>query len=159
WVIAIGNPFELEQTVSAGIISAKGRELANGRSRAPKYLQTDAAINPGNSGGPLVSLEGEVIGINTAIATSNGRYQGIGFAIPSNTAKWIMSQLISKGSVERAYLGISLKPIDNEVKARELGVKRGEGVLVEQVLPDSPAAEAGFQEEDVIVRFGDHKIH
>jgi serine protease Do len=160
-VIAIGNPFELEQTVSAGIISAKGRELTDRTSgrRAPKYLQTDAAINPGNSGGPLVSLDGEVIGINTAIATSNGGYQGIGFAIPSNTVKWIMSQLINKGSVERAYLGVGIKAIDTDLKARKLGVQRGEGVLVDQVRPNSPAAEAGFQEDDVIVRFGDHKIH
>jgi len=160
WVIAIGNPFELEQTVSAGIISAKGRELAgNGPQRAPKYLQTDAAINPGNSGGPLVSLDGEVIGINTAIATNNGGYQGIGFAIPSNTARWVMNQLIKSGSVERAYLGVGIEPIDTDVKARKLGVQRGAGVLVDQVRPNSPAAEAGFQQDDVIVRFGDHKIH
>src|SRR6202162_5020918 len=105
WVLAIGSPFGQVGTVTAGIVSAKGREIVPGR-QFQTFIQTDAAINPGNSGGPLVNLEGEVIGINTAIATSNGGYQGIGFAIPSNTAKWIMSQLISKGSVERAYLGV-----------------------------------------------------
>ena len=99
WVLAIGNPFELETTVSAGIISAKGREL--GRIRRAKFLQTDAAINPGNSGGPLVNLSGEVVGINTAIASNSGAYQGIGFAIPINQARWVSEQLIKSGSVQR----------------------------------------------------------
>ena len=106
WVLAIGNPFELEASVSAGIISAKGRSL--GSAERASFLQTDAAINPGNSGGPLVNLRGEVVGINTAIASSNGGYQGIGFAIPVNLTKWVIDQLVSKGSVSRAWLGIGI---------------------------------------------------
>ena len=107
WVLAIGCPFELDHTVSAGIISGKGRELSDGNHAS--FLQTDAAINPGNSGGPLVNIDGEVVGINTAIATNSGGYQGIGFSIPINTAKWVTSQLIDKGSVSRSYLGVGLR--------------------------------------------------
>jgi len=150
WVIAIGNPFELETTVSAGIISGKGREL--GSVRRAKFLQTDAAINPGNSGGPLVNLEGEVIGINTAIASNSGGYQGIGFAIPINLAKWVSDQLIAKGEVERGYLGVSIGGLDNQMAAK-LGVKDRKGVLVTEVLPNTPAADAGVEELDVIVGF------
>ncbi len=156
WVLAIGNPFELEQTVSAGIISGKGREL--GSVQRSKFLQTDAAINPGNSGGPLVNLEGEVIGINTAIASNTGAYQGIGFAIPSNQAKWVMNQLINKGSVERAYLGVKIQEVSRTV-ADKLGVKHGEGVLVAEVLPGTPAATAGLKEGDVVTQFDGRKVH
>lgn len=156
WVIAIGNPFGLDHTVSAGIISGKGRELES-TSRA-KFLQTDAAINPGNSGGPLADLNGEVVGINTAIASSNGSFAGIGFAIPSNTVKWVMQQLIKHGSVERAYLGVAIGEVNREL-AEKFGVERGEGVLVSEVFPDSPAAAAGVKEGDVIIRFEDHKVH
>ncbi len=150
WVLAIGNPFELEATVSAGIISGKGRELS--RVKRSKFLQTDAAINPGNSGGPLVNLEGEVIGINTAIASNNGGYQGIGFAIPSNQTKWVTQQLVERGSVERGYLGVGITPLTSDL-AEELGARRGEGAVVAQVMPDSPAAKAGVVEHDVITRF------
>ncbi len=150
WVIAIGNPFELETTVSAGIISAKGREL--GSVRRAKFLQTDAAINPGNSGGPLVNLAGEVIGINTAIASSNGGYQGIGFAIPVNLAKWVGGQLVDKGRVQRGYLGVQIGALTNEM-ASKLGVKDRKGVLVNDVVSGSPAAEAGVEELDVITSF------
>ncbi|MEI6240956.1 MAG: Do family serine endopeptidase [Planctomycetia bacterium] len=150
WVIAIGNPFELETTVSAGIISGKGREL--GSIRRAKFLQTDAAINPGNSGGPLVNLAGEVVGINTAIASNSGGYQGVGFAIPINLAKWVSGQLIAKGSVERGYLGVSISPIDGDMAAK-LGVKDKKGALVTEVMPGTPAAEAGVQELDVIIGF------
>ena len=150
WVIAIGNPFELETTVSAGIISGKGREL--GSIRRAKFLQTDAAINPGNSGGPLVNLAGEVVGINTAIASSSGGYQGVGFAIPINLAKWVSGQLIAKGSVERGYLGVSISPISSDMAAK-LGVKDKKGALVTEVMPGTPAAEAGVEELDVIVGF------
>ena len=156
WVLAVGNPFELEQTVSAGIISGKGREL--GSVQRSKFLQTDAAINPGNSGGPLVNLEGEVIGINTAIASNTGAYQGIGFAIPSNQAKWVMNQLIKNGAVERAYLGVKIQDVQRGV-AEKLGVKHGEGVLVAEVMPNSPAAAAGFKDGDVVTEFDGHKIH
>ncbi|MFM9057689.1 MAG: Do family serine endopeptidase [Planctomycetaceae bacterium] len=150
WVIAIGNPFELETTVSAGIISGKGREL--GGIRRAQFLQTDAAINPGNSGGPLVNLSGEVVGINTAIASSSGGYQGVGFAIPANLATWVMRQLIDKGAVERAYIGVQMGPIDARL-ATKLGIAGRKGVLVNDVVPDSPAAAAGVQEADVITAF------
>ena len=150
WVIAVGNPFQLGQTVSAGIISATGRSLRQGQ--WTNYLQTDAAINPGNSGGPLVNLAGEVIGINTAIASRSGGYQGIGFSIPSNTAKWVVAQLLDGGKVQRAYLGVSIKEPDADV-ARKFGLKLGQGVLVSEVFADSPAAAAGFKAGDVVVSF------
>lgn len=150
WVIAIGNPFELETTVSAGIISAKGREL--GRIRRAKFLQTDAAINPGNSGGPLVNLAGEVIGINTAIASNSGAYQGIGFAIPINQARWVSEQLIARGNVERGYLGVSIAPLSSDMAAK-LGAPGRKGVLVTEVMPDTPAAAAGMQDLDVVLSF------
>jgi serine protease Do len=155
WVIAIGNPFELETTVSAGIISGKGREL--GGIRRAKFLQTDAAINPGNSGGPLVNLEGEVVGINTAIASNSGGYQGIGFAIPINLAKWVSEQLIANGSVERGYMGVSIGQLSREM-AEKLGVADRKGVLVTEVMPGTPAAEAGVQELDVITSFDDQAV-
>ena len=155
WVIAIGNPFELETTVSAGIISGKGREL--GSIRRAQFLQTDAAINPGNSGGPLVNLAGEVVGINTAIASNSGGYQGIGFAIPVNLAKWVTGQLIDKGTVERAFIGVQMGPLDRRM-AEKLGVKDRAGVLVNDVVPDSPAAAAGVQPLDVITGFDDQPI-
>jgi serine protease Do len=155
WVIAIGTPFELETTVSAGIISGKGREL--GGIRRAQFLQTDAAINPGNSGGPLVNLSGEVVGINTAIASNSGGYQGIGFAIPVNLAKWVSQQLISKGAVERAFIGVQMGPLDAKMAAK-LGAKDRKGVLVNDVVPGSPAAEAGVQELDVITAFDDQPV-
>ena len=155
WVIAIGNPFELETTVSAGIISGKGREL--GSIRRAQFLQTDAAINPGNSGGPLVNLSGEVIGINTAIASNNGGYQGIGFAIPVNLAKWVTGQLIDKGTVERAFIGVQMGPLDRRM-ADKLGVRDRRGVLVSDVVPESPAAAAGVQPLDVITGFDGRDI-
>jgi serine protease Do len=155
WVIAIGNPFELETTVSAGIISGKGREL--GGIRRAQFLQTDAAINPGNSGGPLVNLAGEVVGINTAIASSSGGYQGVGFAIPVNLAKWVSRQLIDKGEVERAFIGVQMGPLDTKM-AEKLGVESRKGVLVSDVVPGSPAAAAGVQELDVITAFDDQPV-
>ena len=155
WVIAIGNPFELETTVSAGIISGKGREL--GSIRRAQFLQTDAAINPGNSGGPLVNLAGEVVGINTAIASNSGGYQGIGFAIPVNLAKWVTGQLIDKGTVERAFIGVQMGPLDRRM-AEKLGVMNRGGVLVNDVVADSPAAVAGVQPLDVITGFDDQPI-
>jgi serine protease Do len=150
WVIAIGNPFDLETTVSAGIISGKGREI--GSVRRAQFLQTDAAINPGNSGGPLVNLAGEVVGINTAIASNSGGYQGIGFAIPVNLAKWVTGQLIDKGTVERAFIGVQMGPLDRRM-AQKLNVGDRKGVLVSDVVADSPAAVAGVQPLDVITGF------
>jgi serine protease Do len=155
WVIAIGNPFELETTVSAGIISAKGRELAS--ARRAKFLQTDAAINPGNSGGPLVNLAGEVVGINTAIASSSGGYQGIGFAIPINLARWVSEQLIAKGAVERGFLGVSIGPLDKDMAAK-LGIQDRKGALVTEVMGGTPAAEAGVEELDVITGFDETTV-
>jgi serine protease Do len=155
WVLAVGNPFELEHTVSAGIVSGTKRTLPSGK-RAD-YIQTDAAINPGNSGGPLVNLNGEVIGIDTAIASSSGGYQGVGFAIPSNLAKWVTSQLIEHGSVSRAYLGVGITEITNDL-AGKLGVGPHQGVLVSEVFPDTPAAKAGFEAGDVITAFAGEKV-
>ncbi len=157
WVIAIGNPFGFEQTVSSGIISGVGRELGSSASRA-RFLQTDAAINPGNSGGPLINLRGEVIGINTAIASNNGSFNGLGFAIPVNVAKWVTTQLINKGSVQRAWLGVSLDEELNPEMAAKLGTHSGQGALVTQVLPKTPAAEAGFEPGDVITKFAGHPV-
>jgi serine protease Do len=156
WVIAIGNPFELEQTVSAGIISGKGREL--GSVRRAKFLQTDAAINPGNSGGPLVSLEGEVIGINTAIASNTGSFNGVGFAIPVNLAKWVTNQLVKSGKVERAYLGVAIGEVTAQL-AEQFGVERGTGVLVSEVFDGSPAKEAGLQAGDVVRKFAGSDVN
>lgn len=150
WVIAVGNPFELEQTVSAGIISAKGRSL--GSVERARFLQTDAAINPGNSGGPLVNLAGEVIGINTAIFSRNGGYQGIGFAIPINLAKWVTPQLAENGSVRRAYLGVVIGAVTPK-RSEELGVAPNQGVVVDQIMDDSPAARSGLQVNDVVLSF------
>jgi serine protease Do len=147
WVIAIGSPFELEATVSAGIISGKGRSID--QIQRGRLIQTDAAINPGNSGGPLVNLDGEVIGINTAIASSSGGYQGVGFAIPSNRAKWVIRQLIKHGRVRRAYLGIRIEDVSVDI-ARERGVPVRGGVHVTDVMADSPAAKSGMQTNDVI---------
>jgi serine protease Do len=154
WVLAIGYPFGLEQTVSAGIVSAKGRQIEKARA---KIIQTDAAINPGNSGGPLINLDGEIVGINTAIATNTGSFSGIGFAVPSNTVKWVADQLIDKGSVQRAYLGISIQENDPDL-SRRLHATPGQGIIVGEVMPDTPAAEAGMQVYDVLLQFDNTKV-
>ena len=148
WVIAVGSPFELEQTVSAGIISAKGRSL--GEMGRANFIQTDAAINPGNSGGPLVNLDGEVVGINTAIFSRSGGYQGIGFAIPVNVAKWVSPQLVKAGTVHRAYLGVKIGDITADT-ADQYGVKPRQGVVVAEVFDGSPAAGAGLKVDDIIL--------
>ena len=154
WVLAIGNPFMLESSVSAGIISAKKRFLSN-KDRT-YYLQTDAAINPGNSGGPLVDLNGQVVGINTAIATLTGGYQGIGFAIPGNIARWTMKQLIEKGKVERAFIGFTGATLSYE-ESKNLGLPPREGVKIGPPFRNSPAAKAGLRTNDIILEF-DGKI-
>ncbi|MGC4005307.1 MAG: trypsin-like peptidase domain-containing protein [Pirellulales bacterium] len=155
WVIAIGNPFELESTVSAGIISGKGREL--GMIRRAKFLQTDAAINPGNSGGPLLNLDGEIVGINTAIASNTGSFNGIGFAIPANHAKWVAAQLTGKGVVERGYLGVGVSQLTPDL-ARKWNVRPNQGVVVGEVKEGTPAADAGIQEGDVILSVNGHVV-
>jgi len=151
WVLAIGSPFnqQLEHTVTAGIISAKGRS-AVGLADYEDFLQTDAAINPGNSGGPLVNLRGRVIGMNTAIASRTGGYQGVGFAIPIDMAKDIATQLRDNGKVVRSWLGIGINDISTEI-ARGLELDNTDGVLVSEVTPNSPAEKAGVQEGDVIL--------
>ncbi|MBI3468847.1 MAG: PDZ domain-containing protein, partial [Planctomycetes bacterium] len=156
WVLAIGSPFGLERTVSAGIISGKGRGLE--QVRRTNFLQTDAAINPGNSGGPLVNIEGEVVGINTAIASSSGGYQGIGFAVPINHAKWVLGQLLARGSVERAYLGVVINEITPQF-AELYKVSPSSGVAVAEVWEKSPAATAGIQQGDVITHFAGKQVH
>jgi serine protease Do len=155
WVLALGQPFGLQDTVTAGIISAKQRNVAI--TKHAEFLQTDAAINPGNSGGPLVNLEGEVIGINTAINSTSGGNQGVGFAVPVNVAKWVSTQLLKDGKVHRAYLGVGIQPVSQEL-AGQFGLKTPSGALVTDVFPDSPAAKAGIQPQDVIVEFGGHAI-
>jgi serine protease Do len=147
WVIAVGSPFGLQATVTAGIISAKARQLGQGP--FDDFLQTDAAINPGNSGGPLVNMQGEVIGINTAIVAGGS---GIGFAIPSNMARKIYTELASKGRVTRGWLGVSIQPLTAEL-ARSFGSKDTRGVLISDVVPDSPAAKAGLKPGDILVEF------
>jgi serine protease Do len=156
WVLAVGQPFGLENTVTKGIVSATGRAV--GITKYDEFIQTDAAINPGNSGGPLVNLKGEVIGINTAISSSSGGFQGVGFAIPVNVAKWVSSQLVKEGKVHRAYLGIGIQGIDQEL-ASQLSLPTSHGALVTDVQPNSPAAKAGFQPQDVIVEFAGSKIN
>jgi len=149
WVVAIGNPFGLELTVTAGICSAKGRALAN-IAEYQDFIQTDAAINPGNSGGPLVNLRGEVIGINTAIFSRSGGYMGIGFAIPTNMAKTIMERLIKHGRVERGQLGVFIQDLTPDL-AKSFGLDRATGVVVPKVVPGSPAEKAGIRTGDVIL--------
>jgi serine protease Do len=153
WVIAVGNPFGLDHTVTAGIVSALGRDIGQGP--YDDFIQTDAAINPGNSGGPLLNIAGEVIGINTAI---NPQANTIGFAVPINMAKEILPQLEEKGSVERGWLGVAVQPVTPEL-ADMLHLDTQEGALVSQVMSGGPAAEAGLERGDVIVRFGSHEIH
>ncbi|MBO7724829.1 MAG: trypsin-like peptidase domain-containing protein [Thermoguttaceae bacterium] len=150
WVLAIGTPFMLESSVSAGIISAKNRFLHD--KEGGNYIQTDAAINPGNSGGPLVDLSGRIVGINTAIATVSGGYQGVGFAIPSNTARWIMKQLIENGKVERAFLGAPSSELSYE-EAKSLGLPPRFGVKTDTPYKNSPAAKAGIRNGDIILEF------
>ncbi len=149
WVLAVGNPFQLASTVTAGIVSAVGRSNI-GLADYEDFIQTDAAINPGNSGGALVDLDGDVVGINTAIATRTGGYEGIGFAIPSNMAKKIMDSLISSGKVVRGWLGVNIQNL-NDTTAEIFGVDHPKGALVGQVVSGSPADRAGLQQGDLIV--------
>ncbi len=155
-VIAIGNPFGLNQTVTSGIVSATGRANV-GISDYEDFIQTDAAINPGNSGGALVNAGGELIGINTAIFSTSGGYQGIGFAIPSNMAKVVMENLIKRGKVIRGWLGVSVQPITPEL-AKQFNLKEEKGALVGDVVEDSPAERAGIKRGDVIVEYNGKEV-
>lgn len=157
WALAIGNPFGLSQTVTAGIISAKGR-AGVGIVDYEDFIQTDAAINPGNSGGPLVNLNGEIIGINTAIISRSGGYQGIGFAVPINLANSIVRQLIQTGTVKRGWLGVSIREVTSEI-AEAFNLPMVRGGLVEDVTSGSPAQEAGLRSGDIILEFNGQKIN
>ena len=155
WVLAIGNPFGLEQTVTAGIVSAKGRVIGDGP--YDDFIQTDAAINPGNSGGPLFNTRGEVVGINTAIFSQSGGSIGIGFAIPINLAKEVIAELKTKGRVTRGWLGVGIAPVTPEL-AKKLGGPGRDGVVVAEVVPNGPAARSGLRPGDLIVAFGGKAI-
>ncbi|MBI4636536.1 MAG: Do family serine endopeptidase, partial [Candidatus Rokubacteria bacterium] len=152
WVIAVGSPFGLQATVTAGIISAKARQIGQGP--FDDFLQTDAAINPGNSGGPLVNMQAEVIGINTAIVAGGA---GIGFAIPSNMARKIYTELITRGKVTRGWLGVSIQQLTPEL-AKSFGARDPRGVLISDVVPESPAARAGLQPGDILLEFDGQKV-
>lgn len=175
WVLAVGNPFNLESTVTAGIVSAKGRSIGilgqKERQRAynqnpdqpfvassiESFIQTDAAVNPGNSGGALVNLQGELIGINTAIATPTGTYAGYAFAVPSNIVAKIVDDFLRFGSVQRAFLGITIQDLDWNL-ANDMGLKISEGVLVNGVVGAGAAAKAGMKKNDVVVRVNDRVV-
>lgn len=152
WVVAIGNPFGLEHTVTAGIVSAKGRTIGSGP--YDDFIQTDASINPGNSGGPLLDMNGRVVGINTAIIASG---QGIGFAIPINLAKTIINQLKEHGEFTRGWLGVAIQDVDKEL-AEYYGLRNTEGVLVTEVFPGDPADEAGIKSKDIILEVNGKKM-
>jgi serine protease Do len=162
WVIAIGNPFRLGHTATVGIVSAKSRKIPGGKPY-DDFIQTDASINPGNSGGPLFNAKGEVIGVNTAIyspgrlGASTGFSIGIGFAIPINMVKTIISQLKNKGKVTRGWLGVLIQPVSPDV-AEALGLSEASGALVADVVPNSPADKAGFLRGDVIVKYDGHPV-
>ncbi|PWC56501.1 DegQ family serine endoprotease [Azospirillum sp. TSO22-1] len=150
WVVAIGNPFGLGGTVTAGVVSARGRNINAGP--YDDFIQTDAAINRGNSGGPMFNMNGEVIGINTAIYSPSGGSVGIGFAIPSNIARHVVADLKAHGSVERGWLGVRIQPVTPDL-AESLGLDKAHGALVAEVTPDSPAAKAGLRQGDVVTGF------
>lgn len=159
WVLAVGNPLDLTSTVTAGIISAKGRslELIPGRDAIESFLQTDAAVNPGNSGGALVDTEGRLLGINTAIATRTGMFQGYSFAIPVNLVTRIADDIIEYGSFQRAFLGVSIYPLDAEAAA-DLGVSINQGVVVDELVDGGSAQYAGLLPLDIIVQVNELPI-
>ncbi|MDA8078738.1 MAG: DegQ family serine endoprotease [Nitrospiraceae bacterium] len=156
FVLAIGNPFGLSHTVTMGIISAVGRANV-GIADYEDFIQTDAAINPGNSGGPLVNIRGELIGINTAIFSKSGGYQGIGFAVPSNMVRLVMEQLQQKGKVTRGWLGVTIQEVTPEL-AQKFGIRNAKGALVGDITKGSPAEKAGLRRGDVIIEFNGKKI-
>ncbi|MGZ4090459.1 MAG: Do family serine endopeptidase, partial [Bacteroidia bacterium] len=159
WALAVGNPFNLESTVTAGIISAKGRNniLDNNKRPIESFIQTDAAVNPGNSGGALVNTNGELIGINTAIASNNGAYQGYSFAVPVNIVKKVVSDIVEFGTVQRAYLGVSIQDIDSKF-AQEKNLKQLNGIYVKGLTVGGSAQDAGIEEGDVITKIQDVNV-
>jgi serine protease Do len=163
WVLAIGNPFDLNSTVTAGIVSAKARNIGilrerNNTHRVEAFIQTDAAVNPGNSGGALVNLKGELVGINTAIATSSGSYQGYSFAIPVSLVQKVMDDLLEFGEVKRGLLGIEIDDL-TAAKAEQLNIPVSQGVFIGRVREDGAAAEAGMMDGDVIVEIDNHPVN
>jgi serine protease Do len=158
WVLAIGSPFGLDSTVTAGIVSAKGRDIEGGtQGQFKRFLQTDAVINPGNSGGPLVNLAAQVIGINTAIATHRGSYEGVGFAMPSNTARKVYNAIITSGGVKRGAIGVQFQAQANPALLRSFGTDHG--IVVDSVQPDTPADHAGLKRGDVILSVNGQAVH
>ncbi|MCS6832931.1 MAG: Do family serine endopeptidase [Flammeovirgaceae bacterium] len=159
WVLAVGNPFNLESTVTAGIVSAKGRNIniLRDQTAIESFIQTDAAVNPGNSGGALVNLKGELIGINTAIATPTGAFAGYSFAVPSNIASKVMEDLLKYGKVQRGFLGVTIRSLDGKL-AKELGIDITEGVYVEGFAENSAAKDAGLKEKDIITAVDDKVV-
>jgi serine protease Do len=166
WVLAVGNPFNLTSTVTAGIVSAKGRNLnllrdarnPNAQYTIESFIQTDAAVNPGNSGGALVSTDGKLIGINTAIASQTGQYAGYAFAVPSNLMKKIIDDLLKYGEVQRGFLGVSIADVNAALADKE-GLKEVRGVFVAKVNPSSAAEDAGIKDKDVIVKIGEVSVN
>jgi serine protease Do len=160
WVLAIGNPLGLTSTVTAGIVSAIGRNISiiQDQYGIENFIQTDAAINPGNSGGALINMSGEVVGINTAIATTNARYQGYGFAVPVNILKTVAADLIKYGEVKRGYIGVKITTVD-QTMANALGLKEAKGVKIEQVVEGGAAAAAGLKELDVILEIDGREVN
>ncbi len=155
WILAIGNPFGLGGSVTAGIVSAKSRDIESGP--YDNFIQTDAAINQGNSGGPMFNMNGEVIGISSAIFSTTGASQGIGFAIPVNLADWVIGQLKKFGTVKRGWIGIKIQPNSQEI-ASSLGISQNQGVVVSGFTPNGPAQKAGFAAGDIILRFNGEEI-
>ncbi len=159
WVLAVGNPFNLASTVTAGIVSAKGRsiDILEDNYRVESFIQTDAAVNPGNSGGALVNTNGELIGINTAIITRSGRYEGYSFAIPANLARKVINDIKNFGMVQRAILGVNIEPVDAD-KAEQMDLPAIEGIFISRVNPNSGAEEAGIRRGDVIIGINKVKV-
>lgn len=165
WVLAVGNPFNLTSTVTAGIVSAKGRNInviendpTRGIFPIESFIQTDAAINPGNSGGAMVNSAGQLVGINTAIASQTGSYSGYGFAVPINIAKKVVSDLLEFGEVQRAFLGVSIRDIDSKL-ANEKNIKSTQGIFVQGISTNSAAGDAGIQEGDVILKINNVAVN
>lgn len=158
WVASIGNPLGLQATFTVGVVSAKGRNNLDIET-IEDFIQTDAPVNRGNSGGPLLDMDGNVIGMTTAIVTSNGMggYMGISFAIPSNMVKHVMDQIVATGSVTRGYLGLTMQAVDKDL-AQAFGLSRAEGALVAEIVPDSPAAKAGLKQGDIIIKLNGNSV-
>jgi serine protease Do len=159
WVLAVGNPFNLTSTVTAGIISAKGRSIniIDNQSAIEAFIQTDAAVNPGNSGGALINTSGELIGINTAISTRSGSYEGYSFAVPANIARKVVDDMLRFGVVQRAYLGVNIADVTPEL-AKEMGLEANQGVYISDVTDNGAAKKAGIEKGDVIVGAGGKTI-